>query len=97
MKPASNLPWKIAQVGPSTVEVQTARGGSVVVWNGFVSPALSKAKHAENAAYIVHSANYYRRFAETLRSLATSSIDSGLNDVQKHHLLALLREAGEVE
>lgn len=97
MKPASALPWKVAQVGPSTVEVQTHRGGSVVVWNGFVSPSLSKAKHAENAAYIVHSANYYRRFAEHLRALALSSADSGLNDVAKTHVLNLLREAGEVE
>lgn len=97
MKPASALPWKVAQVGPATFEVQTHRGGAVVVWNGFVSPSLSKAKHAENVAYIVHAANSYRKLVETLRSLATSSVGSQLSDVDKHQVLLLLRELGEVE
>ena len=98
MKPATPLPWQMANIGQCFTVRGDGNGHCIVDTN-----AASKSKHAvrhdihalaeheQNVAFIVHACNNYGRLVDCVRQVASES-----RGPRGAAAAALLRELGEL-
>lgn len=72
-----------------TNAINDARGRTVARFESWVP--------REDATRIARQLTAYRSLVETLRSISTSSVDSGLKSHVKHQIALQLRELGEIQ